>query len=188
MKKNKAKSDAIPISSLTLDAQNANRGTERGRAMLASSLKEYGAGRSILIDKHGNVIAGNKTLEQAFAAGHKDVLVVKTDGKKLVAVQRMDLDLKDPKAKALAVADNRSSEVGLSWDSDVLQELEVDLTDFWDEKELQDLLSIEIELPTESETLPSGYGIMIEKITEAQQLELLERLSKEGFTCRALTF
>ena len=182
------KSNSIPISSLTLDAQNANRGTERGRAMLAASLKEYGAGRSILIDKNGNVIAGNKTLEQAFAAGHKDVLVVKTDGKKLVAVQRMDLDLKDPKAKALAIADNRSGEVGLSWDADVLQELEVDLSTFWDEKELQDLLSSNIELPTESETLPSGYGIMIEKITEAQQLELLERLSKEGLTCRALTF
>ena len=49
------------ISQLKQDAKNANRGTQRGNAAVAQSLKTLGAGRSILIDKHGNVIAGNKT-------------------------------------------------------------------------------------------------------------------------------
>ena len=50
------------LSDLTLDAKNANRGTQRGLKALTDSLQKYGAGRSILVDKDGNVIAGNKYL------------------------------------------------------------------------------------------------------------------------------
>ena len=132
----------MKLSDLQFDSKNANRGTDRGRKALAESLKEYGAGRSILVDKKGRVIAGNKTLEQAIAAGQKDVLVVKTDGSKLVAVQRVDLDLNSKKAKALAIADNRVAELDLEWDAAVLAELgeEIDLSEFWSAKELEDLL------------------------------------------------
>lgn len=133
----------MKISQLVLDSNNANLGTERGRKALAESLKNYGAGRSILVDRKGRVIAGNKTLEQAVAAGHKDVIVIKSDGKKLVAIQRTDLDLaKDPKAKGLAIADNRVAELDLHWNPEVLQKLvkDVDLTTFWDADELESLL------------------------------------------------
>lgn len=55
-------SPAVPtLSDLTADPKNANRGTDRGRAALAQSLQTYGAGRAVLIDRHGCVIAGNKT-------------------------------------------------------------------------------------------------------------------------------
>lgn len=133
----------MKISDLVLDSNNANLGTERGRKALAESLKNYGAGRSILVDRKGRVIAGNKTLEQAVAAGHKDVIIIKSDGKKLVAIQRTDLDLaKDPKAKGLAIADNRVAELDLNWNPEVLQSLvkDVDLTTFWDADELETLL------------------------------------------------
>jgi len=133
----------MKITDLVPDSKNANLGTDRGRKALAESLKTYGAGRSILVDRKGRVIAGNKTLEQALAAGHKDVLVIKSDGKKLVVVQRTDLDLvKDPKAKGLAIADNRVSELDLNWNPEVLQSLakDVDLTAFWNADELETLL------------------------------------------------
>jgi hypothetical protein len=52
---------------LKLDGKNANRGTKRGREFIEGSLKKYGLGRSILLDKDGTVIAGNKTLD-AFRA------------------------------------------------------------------------------------------------------------------------
>jgi hypothetical protein len=61
--------------------------------MIENSLRNFGAGRSIVLDKHGNIIAGNKTVENAGAIGLEDVIVVQTDGTKLIAVQRMDLDL-----------------------------------------------------------------------------------------------
>lgn len=118
------------VRDLTPDPRNANRGTERGAGMLETSLREYGAGRSLLVDKHGVVIAGNKTLEAAASIGLQDVVVVPTDGTKLVIVQRTDLDLEsDPRAKALGVADNRVAQVGLDWDTDVLRSLLADGTD-----------------------------------------------------------
>jgi len=48
------------LSDLQHDPHNANRGTPRGRKTLATSLQQFGAGRSILVDKDGIIIAGNK--------------------------------------------------------------------------------------------------------------------------------
>jgi hypothetical protein len=76
------------------DVKNANKGTERGRYMVEASLRETGAGRSILLDKDGRIIAGNKTFEAASDIG-LPVRVVETDGTELVAVKRTDLDLDD---------------------------------------------------------------------------------------------
>ena len=57
------------IVDLIPDARNANKGTQRGRGMVEASLREVGAGRSIVIDKDGRVISGNKTLEAAADIG-----------------------------------------------------------------------------------------------------------------------
>src|SRR5277367_2041812 len=104
----KPKLCTVPIADLLLDHKNANLGTKRGRELLASSLGRYGAGRSVVVDRNNRVIAGNKTVEAARAAGMKSIAVIETDGSSLVAVQRGDLDLKrDKKARELAVADNR---------------------------------------------------------------------------------
>ena len=56
-------------------------------------------------------------------------------------MQRGDLDLKkDRKASELALAANRVSEIDLSWDPAILDELDVDLTKFWNENEISALL------------------------------------------------
>jgi site-specific DNA-methyltransferase (adenine-specific) len=141
----------IKLSNLILDPNNANKGTQRGKGLLEKSLQELGAGRSILVDKHGIAIAGNKTLETAVESGFEDAIVVETDGSQLVVVKRTDLDLnKDEKAKRLAIADNRVGELSLNWDAEVLAELaeEVDLTGFFEGDELAALLSeLDQELP-----------------------------------------
>ena len=89
-------------------------------------------------------MAGNKTVAAAKAAG-LGLTVIESDGSELVAIQRMDLDLvSDERAKALAVADNRTAELGLEWDEAVLRELEatgVDLTAFWTEDEFDALVA-----------------------------------------------
>ena len=111
----------VKTKDLTLDEHNANRGTDRGRGMLDKSLRENRAGRSILVDRNGRVIAGNKTLQSAAGVGIEEVIVVPTDGTQLVAVQRTDLDLEtDPAARALAYADNRVAELDLAWDVEQL--------------------------------------------------------------------
>jgi DNA modification methylase len=132
----------VNLDALKLDAHNANMGTRRGAQALDASLKDYGAGRSILLDRKGQVIAGNKTLEAAKRAGYKRVVVVPSDGKTLIAVQRDDLDLDSSKGRALAVADNRAGELGLNWDNEVLAEIakQNDLSAFFNPVELRDLL------------------------------------------------
>jgi hypothetical protein len=179
------------ISDLVADDRNANKGTARGRGVIAQSLKDNGTGRSILIDRKGRIIAGNKTVENAGAIGLKDLLVVRSDGSKLIAVQRTDLDLKrDGRAKALAIADNRAAELNLDWDGAVLAELgqEIDLTPFFSAKELGKAIGGVDSAAPGDKALNHGYAVMIEGLAEDQQLLLLERLSGEGFTCRALTF
>jgi hypothetical protein len=136
---NHAMSETVKLSTLIPDGKNANLGSPRGNQMIEDSLRQYGAGRSILLDKHGNIVAGNKTVENAAAIGMDDVIVVQSDGTKLVAVQRTDLDLADPHTRQLAIADNRSSQVSLDWDTETLKGLVddgVDLAPFWTADEL----------------------------------------------------
>ena len=124
----RARIRTVPISALVLDVENANKGRRRGRELLEASLDKYGAGRSVLVDRHDRVIAGNKTVEAARAAGMESITVIETDGSSLVAVRRGDLDLKkDKKARELAIADNRVGELDLEWNPEVLATLNVDL-------------------------------------------------------------
>ena len=129
------------VKDLFFDPANANRGTERGRAMLEHSLRQYGAGRSVLADKNGVLIAGNKTAQVAGELG-LSIREIETDGTELVVVRRTDLDLAtDTAAQALALADNRVSQVDIAFDPAVLKSLQakegLDLTPFWSAEELQ---------------------------------------------------
>ena len=130
------------IADLSPDQQNANRGTQRGRGLLEKSLRQYGAGRSVLTDRGGNLIAGNKTVEIA-AEIDLPIRVVQTDGKELVVVQRTDLELDSKEGRELALADNRVAETNLQWDLDGLQLLAdegVALDEFWNSIELDRML------------------------------------------------
>jgi hypothetical protein len=111
--------------------------------MVERSLRELGAGRSILIDKNGKVIAGNKTLEAASSIDLDSVVVVRTHGDKLVAVMREDLDLDEPTgiARRMAYADNRVAQVGIDFDPDVIAadlEAGFDFSDWFEDFELED--------------------------------------------------
>jgi outer membrane lipoprotein SlyB len=131
------------IDDLQFDDHNANKGTATGQKLVAKSIEDYGAGRSIVADKHGTVIGGNKTLQAARDAG-LDVEVIRTSGDKLIVHQREDLSLVDgDKARLLAYADNRSSEIGLDWDAGVLTEdIEggLDLGDMFGKGALDDIM------------------------------------------------
>src|SRR5262245_49375336 len=146
MKSKAPKSPNDPIQSLadlTTDPKNANKGTPQGKRMLSTELKTFGAGRSIVVDRHGVVIAGNKTFEEAKALGLA-VRVVDADGKALVVVRRTNLDLaSDPEARQLALADNRVGEVNLEWDPRLLETFAadgIDLSALWTPQELERLV------------------------------------------------
>lgn len=120
------------LADLTPDGENFNKHTEFGQKLLEESLRKFGAGRSILVDKDGNIIAGNSTTETAAAIGMDDVIVVPTDGKKLVVVQRTDLSLDSPEGRELALADNMTALKGIDIDLAKVQEtLGDDLAKAW---------------------------------------------------------
>lgn len=126
MAKTQVQVEVVKLTDLTPDDQNANQGTLRGEQLLNSSLERLGAGRSVLLDRNGKLIAGNKTQGRAVDLGFEDAIVVHTDGTKIVAVMRDDLDLDEPggKARELAIADNRVGEVNLAWDAKALKVLQ----------------------------------------------------------------
>ncbi|MCR4375698.1 MAG: DNA modification methylase [Acidobacteria bacterium] len=169
------------LADLTTDRKNANKHTERGVGMLEYSLRTYGAGRSILVDRDGHVIAGNATLERAAELG-LGVEVVKTRGDKLVVVQREDLDLNDPKARELAIADNRVAQVDLAWDADTLKGLQddgVDLSQFFLKDELAGILAADV-TPSEGRTDPDD--VPAERATSIKAGDLFE-LGKHRLLC-----
>ena len=120
------------LADLTPDGENFNKHTEFGTKLLEDSLRKFGAGRSILVDKDGNIIAGNGVVETAASIGMEDVVVVKTDGKKLVVVQRDDLTLDSPQGRELALADNMTALKGIDIDLEKVKEhLGDDLAKAW---------------------------------------------------------
>jgi DNA modification methylase len=136
MKNDRAKT-ITSLRDLRFHSKNPNRGTKAGAAFVERSLKDYGAGRSILVDRKGEIISGNQTTKAALKLGHKKIRVVQTTGDELVVVQRTDLDLDSKPARELAVADNRGGELGMNWDLDALTSLDLNLPDFFDTKALK---------------------------------------------------
>ena len=108
----------IKIKDLIQDDHNFNRGNERGQELIVKSFKEFGAGRSVLVDKNNRLIGGNKAQLGAIDAGLEDAIIVDTTGDKLVVVRRNDIDLDSEKGRKMALADNATQQANLEWNED----------------------------------------------------------------------
>ena len=110
------------IKDLRFDDKNFNKHTEYGMSLLEKSLRENGAGRSILIDKDNNIIAGNGIIEAAGQAGFEKVKIVETTGDEIIAVKRTDLKLDSKKGREMALADNATASIDLDWNDELISE------------------------------------------------------------------
>ena len=133
------------------------------------------------------VLGGNKRLRAMLAEGHEWAAVV-------------NVDLADDDAAALAVELNATQ--GVLWNKDRLLKAlnrvgKLTLGEVRDRlmtrlAEAQKLIPKDppaSQPPAADQTgeLSAGFRVLIECADEAAQLELIERLSGEGLTCRALT-
>ena len=116
------------ISDLKFDDKNFNKHTEYGMGLLEKSLRELGAGRSILIDKDNNIIAGNGIVEAAGSVGLENVKIIETTGDEIIAVKRTDMTIDSREGREMALADNATANADLSWDEDNIKEQ----TEKWD--------------------------------------------------------
>lgn len=125
------------IKSLKKDVKNFNRHTKEGMELLRKSIEENKFGRSILVDKDGNIIAGNATAEMAEKLGKRKIRIIETDGEELVVVKRTDLDIESKEARELALLDNTTSERNLLWDAEKIKQVAEQLG--MSHKELEEL-------------------------------------------------
>ena len=105
---------------LKKDRRNYRVHDEKSKRIIGQSLDQCGAGRSILADSTGEIIAGNGVLEQAEARGIK-TRMIETDGSELIVVVRKDLKPGDEKRKLLALADNAASDAS-SWNEELVRQ------------------------------------------------------------------
>lgn len=175
------------LSDLIPDDKNFNRGTEFGQHLIEKSLRENGAGRSILLDKNNRIIAGNKTTENAATIDMDDVIIVETDGTKLVAVKRTDIDLDSEQGRRMALADNATSAANLEWDEEQLRAMQKEMDNFDSEEWGVNLPEIvkEEEQDTKEKHVDDWF-INIECTGEAQCQQLYDELIKRGIICKII--
>ena len=169
------------IESLVPDNKNFNKGTEYGDRLMDESLRRFGLGRSILIDKNNRIIAGNKTAEKAADIGFTDVLVVEVDGNQLVAVKRKDIDLDSAKGREFALADNATGKANLCFGTDLIMQ-EAEKFDFDPED-----WGVPMEQPEKEQQEDGKKEISTKLIVECGDVSKLSLLFSElqdrGFKC-----
>lgn len=170
------------IDSLIPDNKNFNKGTEYGDRLIDESLRKFGLGRSVLLDKNDRIIAGNKTTEKAAELGFERVVIVETDGNTLVAVKRTDIDLDSAKGREFAFADNATGKANLCWDDELIMaesaKFDFDPEDWgWAMPEQKD----EEEMPREAKEISTRLIVECGDVTRLSQL--FYELQNRGFEC-----
>ncbi len=140
---------------IKFDKKNYRKHNDRNKNLISKSLQECGAGRSIVIDNEGEIIAGNGIYEQAKKL-KIPTKIIETDGSELVVVKRTDLNTDDEKRKQLAIMDNSTSDSS-EFDLDSLQaDFDVEQLQDWgldvEFESLEEQEIIEDEVPEEVET------------------------------------
>lgn len=94
---------------IKFDPRNYRLHGDKNKRLIKKSLERNGAGRSIVVDNQGYIIAGNGVYEQAKGLNLKE-RVIETTGDELVIVKRTDIDYGTDKRKSLALDDNITSD------------------------------------------------------------------------------
>ena len=162
---------------IKFDKKNYRKHSEQNKKRIKKSLKECGAGRSVLVDADDTLIAGNGVFEQAQAMGIP-TRVIETDGTELVVVKRTDLRTDDDKRKLLAMADNATSD-NVEWDMETLQ----------DDFEVEDLADWDIhlsEFTINDSKIKSKGELDIDSFDEEQELKLKFKPEQYSFVLSKL--
>lgn len=169
----------LAIEKLIPYARNARTHSDDQVAQIAGSIREFGWTNPVLIDEKCNIIAGHGRVLAARQLGMKTIPTITLTG--LSALQR----------RALALGDNKIP-LNAGWDVNLLAVELQSLGDFdlktigYTSTELAALLKTsDGDAPSE---LADGfaYRLIVECADEKVQADLMQRLEKEGFTCKPL--
>jgi hypothetical protein len=175
------------IKDLIPDPENRRKHNPRNIGLVVDTLHNVGAARSIVIDEDNVILAGNGVTEAAAEAGITRVRVIEADGQELIAVRRVGLTAEQK--RALAIADNRTAELA-EWDVEQLRadvDAGLDLQPWFSEKELAKLTGDASAGDGAGDPIiPESFQVLVTCKGEGDQGALLERLTAEGYLCRAL--
>lgn len=146
------------IKDLKFDDKNFNKHTEYGMSLIEKSLRNNGAGRSILLDKDNNIIAGNGVVESAGQIGLEKVKIVETTGDEIIAVKRTDVSLNSHKGREMALADNATAKADIEWDfENIISEMEPEEAKNWGVEEIKTGLNSEKEIEHREPSITSSF-------------------------------
>lgn len=174
------------LKDLQPDMQNANKHTQHGMGLLEKSLEENGVGRSILISNDNVVIAGNGTLEIAAQLGLENVQVVESDGTKIIAVKRTDIESGSDEFYQMALADNIVSKKNIVMDVETIEAIAQDYkVEDWKAEALT-IGGSKGNYQKNPDTV-LRYVVEITVKNEAEQTKLFNKLNAQGYDCRVAT-
>jgi ParB-like chromosome segregation protein Spo0J len=177
----------VPVTWLKEAEYNPRTMSDQGRDALERGLDAFGIVDTLIACEDGHLLGGHQRLISERRRGAIDVPVFVVFGLTLEQRQTVNILLNNPSAQG-------------QWDlpklTAILSELDANgfdatLTGFTHE-ELAKLLGHEgpqMEEPgdADSEIIDATFDVVVSCASEADQRELLERLTGEGLKCRALT-
>ena len=178
-----------PIDRLKPYAKNARRWSQEAVEKIAASIREFGWRQPIVADLKDEIVIGHMRWNGAKHLGLTEVPV------------HVARDLTPAQIKVLRIADNRLHEEA-EWDQELLgrelldlkvENVNIDLTGFEYDEIIESVFggatAKSKKAKKKGNTGTSAEGkteILVVCETEEQQAQLLERLTEEGFKCRAL--
>lgn len=161
-------------------------------AQLAQLFRDFGFTNPLLVDEKHTIIAGHGRREAALLLGEELKKIRGCPGGRVPYITLKGLST--AQKRALLLADNRVAQ-NSGWDEDILRLELKDLNEEgtvelgtlgFGEDELLGYLGITGREPPPGADFKASWAVVVELETEAEQVELLERLSAEGFKCKAL--
>jgi hypothetical protein len=181
---------AVPIGEIEPDPGNPVTHGEENLSAIEASFRRFGQREPLVVNR----------LNRRIEAGHGRLIVARRLGWTHVAVLWVE---DDPAAeRGYRLADNRTAELA-EWDLDTLAALVAGIRDADADLAaallLDDLVG-EVDPPADAgekpdstaggapeQEVPSVYKAIVTCRDQADQTDLIERLQREGFQCRALT-
>lgn len=169
----------IDVAALT-PYENNPRDNDGAVEAVANSIKEFGFKVPIIIDKDNIIVAGHTRLKAAKELGYNRVPCIVAD------------DLTEEQIKAFRLVDNKAAELA-TWD---FEKLDLELSELSDlDMSLYGFSSLKPVDNADDETnnttdtgfnYKEQYGVIVICQDEAEQEDIYNRLTEEGFECKVV--
>ena len=170
--------------------RNTNKHTEAGMELLENSINEVGVIESISVTKQGTIISGHARKEKFDKKGFvpKEITLAENEYPVIVRNDIEDNTATYYKAQILA---NTTAHQNYNLDVEevevIAEEYDLDLEELGIEVEDAGLSKESLEKKDLSKEMDLMYVLEVNCVSEKEQEQLYDELTKKGYKCRVLT-